>query len=113
MSVCPSRRLAWTFAGALAAACTTAEVTPGAVQRLYVFDVGECHTTDLSRWSPGVNVGRPWVFSDHCYLIVHARGLFLWDSGFADAIAAMPDGLVAAGGAARVHVTKTLASQLA
>jgi len=31
-------------------------------------------------------------FVDNCYLIKHAQGWLLWDTGLADAIAAMPDG---------------------
>ncbi len=31
-------------------------------------------------------------FVDNCYLIKHAQGWILWDTGVADAIAAMPDG---------------------
>jgi glyoxylase-like metal-dependent hydrolase (beta-lactamase superfamily II) len=84
----------------------------GGVQRMYVLYCGESRTPDVSRWSPGVNVGVPWEFSNHCYLIRHAKGLMLWDSGMSDAIAAMPDGLTAAGGALVLRVRKTLASQL-
>ncbi len=85
----------------------------GTVERMYVFNCGESHTPDLSRWSPGVNVGKPWDFSDHCYLIRHAKGLMLWDSGPADSIAARPDGVTGAGGALTMRVPRTLASQLA
>ena len=31
-------------------------------------------------------------FVDNCYLIKHAQGWMLWDTGVTDAIAAMPDG---------------------
>ena len=31
-------------------------------------------------------------FVDNCYLIKHAQGWFLWDTGVTDAVAAMPDG---------------------
>jgi glyoxylase-like metal-dependent hydrolase (beta-lactamase superfamily II) len=47
---------------------------------------------DLSRWTPNENVGKPWVFADHCYLIKHAKGWMLWDSGNPDEIAALPNG---------------------
>src|SRR5262245_61203114 len=43
--------------------------------------------------------GKPIEFSDNCYLIRHAKGLLLWDTGITDAVAAMPDGLVVANGA--------------
>jgi glyoxylase-like metal-dependent hydrolase (beta-lactamase superfamily II) len=98
---------------ALAVGCTQmAEKSPAGIQRMYVFNCGESRTTDVSRWSPGVNVGQPWEFSNNCYLIRHAKGLMLWDSGLSDAIASMPDGLVALGGALQMRMPKTLAAQL-
>src|SRR5512134_10794 len=83
------------------------------VQRMYVLNCGESVTNDVSRWSPGVNPGQPWTFSNNCYLIRHAKGWMLWDSGLSDGIAAMPDGLVALGGALRMKMPRTLVSQLA
>jgi N-acyl homoserine lactone hydrolase len=82
------------------------------VQRMYVFNCGESRTPDLSRWSPGFNVGKPFEFSDHCYLIRHAKGLMMGDSGMSDKIAEMPDGMTVAGGMLTLRVPKTLASQL-
>jgi N-acyl homoserine lactone hydrolase len=79
-------------------ACQTASApeaaqsrTPG-VERLYILDCGEGVAGDISRWSPGVNVGKSKGFVDSCYLIKHSQGWLLWDTGVADAIAAMPDG---------------------
>ena len=43
-------------------------------------------------WSPGVNVGQSMPFVDNCYLLKHAQGWMLSDTGVSDAIAAMPDG---------------------
>ena len=61
------------FALALTAGCAQAPVAGGAgVQRMYVFDCGEAQIPDVSPWSPGVNVGKPAVFSNNCYLIVQA-----------------------------------------
>jgi glyoxylase-like metal-dependent hydrolase (beta-lactamase superfamily II) len=111
------RRLVVTLlaaAAAFAAGCAQqAAKSPSGIQRMYVFNCGETRTTDVSRWSPGVNVGQPWEFSNNCYLIQHAQGLMLWDTGLADSIAAMPDGLVALGGALRMQLPKTLVAQLA
>ena len=59
---------------------------------------------DESRWTPGVNVGQPHVFSNHCYLIKHAKGWMLWDTGNADRIAAMPSGFSTAGGAITAYM---------
>src|SRR5262245_1479876 len=94
------------------AAANTASAQ-GYVERLYVLDCGINQAKDQSRWSPGVNEGKPIEFSDNCYLIKHAKGLLLWDTGIADAVAAMPDGLVVANGAITQRRTKTLAAQLA
>src|SRR5262245_13235417 len=69
-----------------------AALAQGGVERLYVLNCGEGVAGDISRWSPGVNVGKSMDFVDNCYLIRHAQGWFLWDTGVTDAIAAMPDG---------------------
>jgi N-acyl homoserine lactone hydrolase len=85
----------------------------GGIERLYVLDCGVNQAKDQSRWSPGVNEGRPIEFSDNCYLVRHAKGLLLWDTGISDAVASMPDGLVVANGAITQRRTTTLAAQLA
>ncbi|KYG19834.1 lactamase [Bradyrhizobium sp. AT1] len=66
------------------------------VERLYVLNCGEGTAGDISRWTPGLNEGKTMDFVDSCYLIKHAKGWFLWDTGIADAVAAMPNGLVPA-----------------
>src|SRR5438105_8231472 len=95
--------LAWTAVLAGAA---------GGLERLYVLDCGQNIGKDQSRWSPGVNEGKPIEFSDNCYLIRHTKGLLLWDTGISDAVAAMPNGLVTANGAIIQSRAKTLAAQL-
>jgi len=95
--------LAWTAVLAGAA---------GGLERLYVLDCGQNIGKDQSRWSPGVNEGKSIEFSDNCYLIRHAKGLLLWDTGIPDAVAAMPDGMVVANGAITFRRAKTLAAQL-
>jgi glyoxylase-like metal-dependent hydrolase (beta-lactamase superfamily II) len=104
----------WVLAAALLAGC--AQLTgerPAAVERIYVIECGENHVKDLSRWTPGVNVGKPWVFSVHCYVIRHAKGgWFLWDSGNADRIAALPNGLTNPPGLITAYVKKPLAESL-
>jgi N-acyl homoserine lactone hydrolase len=83
------------------------------VDRMYVLECGDSKTEDVSaNWSPGINVGVAREFSDNCYLIRHGDRLFLWDSGMSDAIAAKPEGVVAANGMLTLWVRKTLASQL-
>jgi glyoxylase-like metal-dependent hydrolase (beta-lactamase superfamily II) len=82
------------------------------VDKLYILDCGQGVGPDQSRWSPGVNVGVPLPISDNCYLIHHAQGWFLWDTGITDAVAAMPDGLKGENGAPSWKRSKTLAGQL-
>lgn len=99
--------------GALSACSTlpapqTAAAT--GVQRLYVFNCGEGLAADVSRWSPGVNVGKPIEYVDSCYLIRHQQGWMLWDTGLADEVAAMPDGVP---GPIHWRRPKSLAAQLA
>src|SRR6476646_1164616 len=85
---------------------------PG-VERLYILNCGEGVAGDVSRWSPGVNDGKSMDFVDSCYLIKHAQGWFLWDTGIPDAVAAMPNGLAPADPKAVYwRRPKTLAAQL-
>ena len=86
--------------------------TGSGVQRMYVINCGENHTNDLSRWTPGLNVGKPWVFSDHCYLIQHAKGWMLWDTGISDLVAASPKGVTSPNGLITAHMPKPLSVSL-
>jgi glyoxylase-like metal-dependent hydrolase (beta-lactamase superfamily II) len=95
----------------LAACASTTQQTSG-VDRMYVINCGENHVKDVSRWTPGVNAGKEHMFSNHCYLIRHAQGWMLWDTGNADRIAAMPSGLSVAGGAITAYMKKPLAESL-
>src|SRR6266545_6466509 len=102
----------------LAALCASftalshAQSRPG-LARLYILNCGEGVAGDISRWSPGVNEGKSMDFVDNCYLIKHAQGWMLWDTGVADAIAAMPDGQKPADPrATHWRRPKTLAGQL-
>lgn len=92
--------------------CATTADRPAAVERMYVINCGENHVNDISRWTPGVNVGQPAVFSNHCYLIRHAKGLMLWDSGNPDRVAAMPNGLIIPKGGYTAYMRKPLAGSL-
>ncbi len=87
------------------AGCTT--LGPGTADRLYVFAVGECHTTDLANWS-AADAGKPWVFANHCYLIRHGTDLLLWDTGFSDELAKGSRDL----GSLQIRVEHPLAEQL-
>jgi N-acyl homoserine lactone hydrolase len=96
----------------LAAGCTAVPQRSASVERMYVIDCGENRTNDVSRWTPGVNVGTPAAFSNHCYLIRHAKGLMLWDSGNPDRLAAMPNGLTNPQGTITAFMRKPLAESL-
>jgi N-acyl homoserine lactone hydrolase len=88
--------------------------------RLYVFDCGTLDVTDTGRFGLKREEVATDKFSVGCYLIVHPRGVLLWDAG------AVPDGMVTSGGAPVRNrivlpdgqerfatVTKSLKSQLA
>jgi glyoxylase-like metal-dependent hydrolase (beta-lactamase superfamily II) len=99
--------------GAASVAAPALSQAQSGIERLHVLDCGQNVGRDQSRWTPGVNEGKSIEFSDNCYLIRHAKGLLLWDTGVPDAVAAMPDGMVVGGGAITYRRAKTLAAQLA
>jgi glyoxylase-like metal-dependent hydrolase (beta-lactamase superfamily II) len=103
-------RARWLVAlAALAAGAAQAE----GVEKLYVIDCGWAHAPDQSRWSPGVNVGVPIDVSDNCYLVRHAKGWLLWDTGYPDAVADKAEGVLNPANGLTAHRTTTLAAQLA
>ena len=77
--------------------------------RLYVMDCGHNAATDQSRWSPGVNVGKPIELSDNCYLMKHGAQWLLWDTGYPDSVADKP----VVGPTGTATRPKRLAAQLA
>jgi N-acyl homoserine lactone hydrolase len=83
------------------------------IEKLYILNCGEGVAGDISRWSPGVDEGKSKDFVDNCYLMRHGQDWLLWDTGIADAVAAMPNGLVPSDPKAVTwRRPKTLASQL-
>src|SRR5947209_10304252 len=84
--------LAATLATSLAVTQASAQGAKPGVERLYILNCGEGVAGYISRWSPGVNVGKSMDFVDNCYLIKHRDGYLLWDTGLADAIADLPEG---------------------
>ena len=108
------RQLLATTAGlALLPGFADAQAAGAGVDRLYNFDCGDGVAGDSSLWSPGVDVGKPRDFVNSCYLIHHARGWMLWDTGLPDAVAAKPQG-EPSDDPRSVHwfLRKTLASQI-
>jgi N-acyl homoserine lactone hydrolase len=101
------------LSGALGLISGQAQSDATGVEKLYILNCGEGVAGDISRWSPGVNEGQSMAFVDNCYLIKHAQGWFLWDTGITDAVAAMPGGLPPADPKAVTwRRPKTLAAQL-
>lgn len=100
-------------AALLAATCLQPAVQAAGIERMVILYCGESETPDVSaNWSPGVDVGKSRQFSDNCYLIRHEKGLFLWDSGISDSVAAKPGGLTVANGMLVLKVARTLQAQL-
>lgn len=96
----------------LVAGCAAMDPKPTAVERMYVISCGENHVKDVSRWTPGVNIGKPAVFSNNCYLIRHAKGIMLWDSGNADRLAALPNGFTNTAAGITAFMRKPLVESL-
>lgn len=100
------------FAALSISTSTASAQTKSGVDKLYILNCGEGVAGDISRWS-GADVGKSMEMSGSCYLINHAQGWLLWDTGIPDSIAAMPNGLAPPDPRAiHWHVIKTLASQL-
>lgn len=103
-------RAFWLFL--LLAGCAGTADRSASVERMYVIECGENHVKDVSRWTPGVNVGQPHVFGNHCYLVRHAGGWMLWDSGNPDRLAALPNGQANPAGTITAFMRKTLVQSL-
>jgi N-acyl homoserine lactone hydrolase len=87
--------------------------TKSGIERLYILNCGEGLAGDVSRWS-GTDAGKQQPMADNCYLIHHAQGWLLWDTGVTDAVAAMPNGQAPSDPRAiHWYKPKTLASELA
>ena len=102
------------FVAALAVVSAIALAAPasaqGTAERLYVMECGQGAVPDLSRWSPGVNVGVKTEYVTNCYLVKHAKGWLLWETGAGDDLVNIPEGR---GTFTRWRLKRTLASQLA
>jgi glyoxylase-like metal-dependent hydrolase (beta-lactamase superfamily II) len=96
----------------LAACASPSYQQQSGVERMYVLYCGEGTAADRSRWSPGVDVGKPITLSNSCYLIKHAKGWMLWETGYAESIASMPE-FVTPVLTWRWKGAKTLSAQLA
>jgi N-acyl homoserine lactone hydrolase len=111
------KRAALLFSIAMLAACgqssTPAPEAPAV--ELYAMDCGRANFADVGMFADdGSMNGQSRELVVPCYLIRHPSGDLIWDTGFSDAIAAMPGGRVEIPqmGAAVVKST-TLVAQLA
>lgn len=109
----------WTIS-ALAIAMTAASVSlagisvkSSGIESLRVLYCGQAVGKDKSRWTPGFDKGKPFKMANNCYLIRHKDGLFLWESGLIDALAAKKDGVIVANGAIHAMRRTTLKADLA
>jgi hypothetical protein len=60
----------------ISAAAASAQTKSG-VDKLYILNCGEGHVIDISRWSPGINVGKSMDMAENCYLMHHTQGWLL------------------------------------
>ncbi len=97
---------------ALAADRASAQAARPSLERLYIIDCGNSIGPDKSRWTPGVDVGKPLPMVGNCYLIRHAQGWMVWDTGVSDDVAKMPNGRPGTNGSPHWFRPKTLAGEI-
>jgi N-acyl homoserine lactone hydrolase len=102
--------------GVLTAGLGTRSATAAAPQvtqvRLYVLDCGHATFKDMGMFSDtGEYDGTTGKIADPCFVIVHPKGVLIWDTGLGDGVAAHPEGMDPIPG---IHITVpiTLADQL-
>ena len=99
-------------AAALLPACQPSAPGAPAVE-LYAMDCGRIAFTDTTLFADdGSFDGVARDFVNPCYLIRHPEGDLIWDLGFPDALADMPDGLRVEAFNATITKPVTLAAQL-
>ena len=92
-------------------ACAGGGSGPASIERMYVITCGENHVRDLARFTgQAADKDKAVVFSNYCYLIKHANGWMMWDTGNADRLAAMPNGMQTP--VATAYMKKPLAESL-
>jgi glyoxylase-like metal-dependent hydrolase (beta-lactamase superfamily II) len=80
--------------------------------QLYVLNGGEITVTDISMFSPGVDLGVKKTLNNSVYVIKHPKGVFVWDTGLNDDLIEQPGGVMVAGGAFHLKTSTTLVEQL-
>jgi glyoxylase-like metal-dependent hydrolase (beta-lactamase superfamily II) len=101
--------------GVVAAACgQTAQRTEAPQVELYAMDCGLGSFADVGVFADdGSFDGQARDLVDPCYLIRHPSGDLIWDTGFPDAVADMPEGLELTAIGAHVTMRVKLADHLA
>jgi len=84
----------------------------GTVDELVVFPCGKIESSDRSLWSPGVDVGVAHKMVASCYLIRHAKGMMVWDTGIPAFVASKPEGHPIAGGKINLFLDKPFPQSL-
>jgi len=85
--------LAWTGSGAAQSSPVVVErPAPPKSVRLYVFDCGTIHVSDMTRFQMKREEVATTDMSVACYLIVHPKGTLIWDTGAVPDSAWQPNG---------------------
>lgn len=106
------RLLICALALAIGGCAAPPRASTASVERLYVIDCGESRTPDLSPWTTPADKDKPYTFPVHCYLVKHAKGWLLWDSGHPDAYVNRPEGVPNLRRTSTAFVRKPLAQSL-
>lgn len=110
------RTIAYLLPALLLSGCAGTTDRPAGVEKMYVLYCGEGTAPDKSRWTPGVkeNEKKPITLSNSCYLIKHAKGWMIWETGYAESLLAMmPKGFPTPNLSWVWKSNKTLTQQLA
>jgi glyoxylase-like metal-dependent hydrolase (beta-lactamase superfamily II) len=110
------KRLLATVAVAALAACNppAQQEAEAPAVRLYALDCGRANFPNVDMFADdGSLVGQSRELVDPCFLIRHPDGDLIWDTGFPDAVADMPNGLDLPDMGTRVTMSAKLADQLA
>lgn len=84
----------------------------GTVDELVVFPCGKIESLNRSLWSPGVDINVKHKMVASCYLIRHADGLMVWDTGIPAFVASKPKGVAVAGGKINLFLDKPFPESL-
>jgi glyoxylase-like metal-dependent hydrolase (beta-lactamase superfamily II) len=111
-----NRTLAAVLALVALSGCNQAGESPAdapAVE-LYAMECGRAAFANLDMFADdGSFAGQSRTLVDPCYLVRHPNGDLIWDTGFSDAVADMPDGLDIPQIGAHVTMPHKLVDQLA